>query len=397
MDPSELKHHVYLDNHATTPMDPAVFEAMRPWLTSRYGNPGSVSHAFGQQARTAVEEARERIAACLGVAASELIFTSGATESNNLAIRGLAEQHRSSPRHFVSATTEHKAVLDPLLQVEKEGHTVSLVAPIPNGASDSGMINPDRFAAALTEQTLLASIMLVNNEMGVIQPVAEFAETCHAKGILIHTDATQAVGKIPLDVGDLDVDLMSFSGHKIYGPTGVGGLVVRRRRPRIKLKPSIVGGGQERGLRSGTANVAGIIGLCRAVEIAVEKQQDEARRLCELRDRLLTGIQDRVDGVHVNGPTDWDQRVAGNLNVCFRGVDGEALMMSMGRVAASSGSACTSANPAPSHVLLAIGLSEDETRSSLRFGIGRFNTDEDMDIAVQTVAEAVERLRSLAG
>ena len=387
---------IYLDNHATTPMDPAVLDAMMPWMTERFGNPGSVSHDFGRQAREAVEQARASIAHHLGFDSSELVFTSGATESNNLALRGFADRHRERPVHIVSATTEHKAVLDPLEQIASEGHEVTLLSPDMVPSATAGLITSEKLATCLRTTTRLASIMLVNNELGVIQPISTLAEACHAQDVWLHCDATQAVGKIPVDVGALDVDLLSFSGHKIYGPMGVGGLVVRRRRPRIKIVPQILGGGQERGLRSGTANVAGIVGLAKAVELAVHNLDSEARRIAELRDSLYDQILHRVEGVHLNGPKDFSLRVPGNLNVRFDGVDGEALMLGMESVAASSGSACTSANPAPSHVLLAIGLSEDQTRSSLRFGIGRFNTQHEVDIAARTVEKAVQRLRSLA-
>ena len=298
--------------------------------------------------------------------------------------------------HILSATTEHKAVLDPLEQLVVEGHSVSLVSPELLPSETAGLITCDAFTHCLQPTTRLASIMLVNNELGVIQPIRELGGICHAHDVWLHCDATQAVGKIPVNVAALDVDLLSFSGHKIYGPMGVGGLVIRRRRPRIKLAPQILGGGQERGLRSGTANVAGIVGLGRAVELAVTRLDDEAVRIARLRDSLYEQIRQRVDGVFLNGPTDFTLRVPGNLNLRFDGVDGEALMLGMENVAASSGSACTSANPAPSHVLLAIGLSEDQTRSSLRFGIGRFNTQQEIDMAARTVETAVLRLRSLA-
>lgn len=388
-----MSQPIYLDNHSTTQLDPAVLEAMMPWLTTRYGNAGSISHSFGHDAKQAVDEARDSIAAHLNVTPSEIVFTSGATESNNLAIRGVADRYRGESVHFLSATTEHKAVLDPLQKVASQGHRVTLVSPTLAPTPTAGLVDVDELASEMGSNTKLASIMLVNNEIGVIQPIRSIAEASHQRGILLHCDATQAIGKIPTDVSALDADLLSFSGHKIYGPCGVGALIVRRRRPRVKLDPQIIGGGQEQGRRSGTLNVPGIVGLAKAVELSVRDLANEAERMAMLRDSLHAQIRERLDDVWLNGPSDLTLRVPGNLNLRFAGVDGEALMMNMGQVAASSGSACTSANPEPSHVLRALGLSEDDTRSSLRFGIGRFNTQEEIDRAAQTVAAAVTRLR----
>jgi len=386
---------VYLDNHATTPMDPVVLEAMLPWMTKHFGNPGSVGHAFGDRARKAVDDARELIASCLNLQPSEIVFTSGATESNNLAIRGIAERYSAESNHFISVTTEHKAVLDPLEKTEAIGNSVTLLEPSQTPSSKVGVIDPKQVAEAIRNETRLASVMLVNNEIGVVQPLGDIAKVCHERKVLLHCDATQAVGKVPVDLQELDADLVSFSGHKIYGPSGIGVLVVRRRRPRIKLASQIDGGGQEQGRRSGTLNVPGIVGLAKAVELATSNLSDETKRIAVLRDDLFAQITKAVVSVTLNGP-EFSHRVAGNLNVCFDGVDGEALMMNMGDIAVSSGSACTSANPEPSHVLRAIGLSEDATRSSLRFGIGRFNTQVDIDLAAKTVAAAVSRLRKLA-
>ncbi len=386
---------VYLDNHATTPLDPAVLEAMMPWLTVHFGNPGSVGHAFGDRARKAVSDARELVAACLNVQPTEIVFTSGATESNNLALRGIAERYGASGAHFISATTEHKAVLDPLEKIAASAGLVTLLPPSQSPNQNAGYIDPQQVAAAIQAETRLASVMYVNNEIGIIQPIREIAAVCHEDGVLLHCDATQAVGKLPIDLQELDADLVSFSGHKVYGPRGVGALVVRRRRPRIKLSSQMDGGGQEQGRRSGTLNVPGIVGLAKAVELATSSLVEESKRIVVLRDDLYSQISKSVSNVTLNGP-EISLRVPGNLNLRFDGVDGEALMMNMGDVAVSSGSACTSANPEPSHVLRAIGLSEDETRSSLRFGIGRFNTQADIDLAASTVAGAVARLRDLA-
>ena len=387
---------IYLDNHATTPMDPRVVEAMLPFFTKYFGNPGSIGHAFGDAARTAVESSREEIAHHLNVAPNEVVFTSGATESNNLAIKGIADRSQNEKGHFLSVTTEHKAVLDPLARLEKSGFDVALLSPTEDSEEQSGQlpVDLDQLRDGIKDETLLVSVMLANNEIGVIQPLKEIAAVCHQRGVPLHSDATQAIGKLPVDVNELDVDLMSLSGHKIYGPRGIGALIVRRRRPRIRLLPLIEGGGQEHGRRSGTLNVPGIVGLATALRLCVEELEAESARVRALRDRLHSGIQAAVDGVALNGP-DFANRLDGNLNLRFDGVDGEALMMNMDQIAVSSGSACTSANPEPSHVLRAIGLTEDQTRSSLRFGIGRFNTEQDIDLAVTVVATAVNRLRSM--
>ncbi len=389
-----MTRRVYLDHHATTPMDPRVVDTMRPFLTEQFGNPGSVGHVFGEEARAAVDEARHSIAALLNVADNEVVFTSGATESNNLALRGVSERHRGRGGHFLSVTTEHKAILDPLERLSRQGFDITLLSPQGAGHPRTGWLDPTLVAENLRDDTVLASVMLANNEIGVIQPIAEIAEACHRRGVLLHCDATQAVGKIPVDMDKLGVDLLSFSGHKIYGPRGVGALVVRRRRPRIKITPLLEGGGQEIGLRSGTLNVPGIVALAKALELCIEEMATDTARILQLRQRLHDELMRRLNGVKMNGPA-FELRLAGNLNLHFAGVDGEALMMNMRNVAVSSGSACTSASPEPSHVLRAIGLTDDETRSSLRFGLGRFNTQEDIEMAVEVVVEAVERLRGL--
>jgi cysteine desulfurase len=389
---------VYMDNHSTTRVDPRVLEAMRPYFTEIYGNAGSTSHPFGWDAKEAVDKAREAIAAGINASPREIVFTSGATESNNLALRGLAERKRRKGNHIVSVATEHKAILDPLDRLARNGFEVTLLPVTQCGDPRAGAITAEQVAVALRDDTLLVSVMLANNETGVIQPLAEIAAVCRAREIPLHTDATQAVGKIPVDVEQLEVDLMSFSAHKIYGPKGVGALYVRRTGRQARLMPQIDGGGQEQGLRSGTLNVPGIVGFARALELCLEELPRESARLAELRDHLFQGLVERIPGVGLNGPA-LDipgLRLAHNLNVNFSGVDGEALMMSMRNLAVSSGSACTSANPEPSHVLRAMGLSAEQTRSSLRFGLGRFNTREEVDFAIDLLAEAVPRLRRLA-
>jgi len=375
-------------------MDRRVLDAMMPYFTEHFGNPGSIGHVFGEEARNAVAEARKTCAELLNVATNEIVFTSGATESNNLAIRGVADRHLQQGGHFLSVTTEHKAVLDPLGRLEKQGFEVTLLSPNQVTGEQPGWLDPHKIAESIRDDTRLVSVMLVNNEIGVIQSIKEIAKICHLRGVLLHCDATQAVGRIPVDVSDFDVDLLSFSGHKIYGPRGIGALVVRRRRPRIKLTPLLEGGGQEQGRRSGTLNVPAVIGLAKGLQLCHDELEVEADRIARLRQTLFDRVTSELDDVGLNGP-DFSLRVPGNLSLHFGKVDGEALMMNMGPVAVSSGSACTSANPEPSHVLRAVGLSDDLTRSSLRFGIGRFNNAEDIDITATTLREAVHRLRGL--
>ncbi len=389
---------VYMDNQATTKVDPRVVEAMLPHLATAYGNAGSTSHVFGWQAKEAVDEARAQIAAAIGANPREVVFTSGATESNNLAIRGMAERRRRRGNHIISVTTEHKAVLDPLSRLSRRGFDVTLLPVAQAGSDRAGRLDVQRLEETLREDTLLVSVMLANNEIGVVQPLQEIAEICRQRGIVLHSDATQAVGKLPVDVDELGVDLLSFSAHKFYGPKGVGCLYVRRRNPRVRLESQLDGGGQEAGLRSGTLNVPGIVGMATALSLCLAEQETETERLRQLRDRLFQGFQASIEHVQLNGPP-LDQptlRLAGNLSCSFAFVDGEALMMSMGELAVSSGSACTSANPEPSHVLRALGVANDLTRASLRFGLGRFNTEEEVDFAVATVCEAVTRLRKMS-
>jgi cysteine desulfurase len=389
---------VYMDNHATTRVDPRVVEAMLPYFGEKYGNAGSTSHPFGWEAKEAVDRARETIAAAIGAQPREIVFTSGATESNNLAIRGIAEHARRRGDHFLSVATEHKAVLDPLAHLARQGREITLLPVEQAGGSPAGLISAEQVAKAIRDDTALMSVMLANNEIGAIQPLAEIAAVCRKRGVPLHCDATQAVGKIPVDVEALGVDLMSFSAHKLYGPKGVGALYVRRRRAAVKLEPQIDGGGQEHGLRSGTLNVPGIVGFAKAVEIAMAELPIELTRLAALRMRLYAGIIDRLGDISLNGPSLELPacRLPGNLNLSFKYVDGEALLLNMRDLAVSSGSACTSANPEPSHVLRALGIDDDLVRASLRFGLGRFNTVEEVDFAIETVAETVNRLRQLS-
>jgi cysteine desulfurase len=376
---------VYLDNHATTRVDPRVLEAMLPYFTERYGNAASASHRFGWDASEAVECAREQVARSIGAEAREIIFTSGATESNNLAIKGVAQASLRRGNHLVTAASEHRAVLDPVKRLAREGWGCTIVPCDEHGRVSAGSVE-----AALSERTVLVSVMAANNEVGTINPIGEIGRLCHDRGIVFHTDAAQAVGKIPLDVQSSAVDLLSISAHKIYGPKGIGALYVRRRGAHVKLQPILDGGGHERGLRSGTVPVPLVVGLGVAAELASNECVTESRRILALRQRLHEGIARLVPEVRLNGPPD---RLAGNLNLSFAGVDGEALMLAMRGVAVSSGSACSSANPEPSHVLMAMGLPEELARASLRFGLGRFTTAEEVDFAVDLVAGAVERLR----
>lgn len=390
---------VYLDNHATTRVDPRVVEVMLPCFLETFGNPGSVSHSFGWKAKELVEESRAKLAAAVGAKDTEIVFTSGATESNNLAIKGVAERLSHKGKHIVSVKTEHKSVLDPLRRLARRGFDVTLLDVEPVGSECPGWLDPERVARALRNDTLLVSVMLANNEIGIIQPLADIAQVCRERGVLLHCDATQAVGKIPVNVQELGVHLMSFTAHKIYGPKGIGALYVRREDGQVRLEAQIDGGGQERGLRSGTLNVPGIVGLARALELCLQEMPQEAQRLRTLRDRLYHRLSSEIPDVFLNGPplNLPDHRLPGNLNCSFAGVDGEALMMSVQMIAVSSGSACTSANPEPSHVLRALGLNDDLVRASLRFGIGRFNTAEEIEFAADLIAEHVERLRKLAG
>ncbi|WP_339907230.1 cysteine desulfurase family protein [Symmachiella dynata] len=376
---------IYLDNHATTRVDPRVLDAMLPYFSEIYGNAASISHRFGWDAGDAVEAARGKIAELFNTDARNVIFTSGATEANNLALKGVL--HAAPPgSHLITAAAEHKAVLDPAKRLSRSGYEVT-VLPV----DQYGMVDPQQIAESLRPHTVLVSIMSANNEVGTLNDIAEIAALCRERGVHFHTDAAQSAGKLPLDLSTTPFDLLSLSGHKIYGPKGIGVLFVRHGSPRIKLEPQLDGGGHERHLRSGTLPVPLIVGLGRACELCGETMVDEAARLLELRERLWTGLQDRLDGLTINGHP--EQRLPGNLNVSFDGVEGDALMNSMREIAVSSGSACTSADPQPSHVLRAMGVSDALTRASLRFGLGRFNTTEEIDRAVEVVVAAVHGLR----
>ena len=376
---------IYLDNQATTPTDSRVVEAMLPFFTERFGNPASTAHAFGWDAEEAVEQARGQLATLIGASPREVIFTSGATESNNLAIKGAARFHRERRPHVVTLASEHKCVLESARALEREGHRVDVLPVQPDG-----LVDLDRLAEAVTEETAVVSVMAVNNEIGVIQPLAEIAAICRAKGAYFHCDAAQAVGKLPLDVAALGIDLLSVSGHKFYGPKGIGALYVRRR-PRVRLEPLIDGGGQERGLRSGTLPTPLCVGIGAAAAIAAAEMAAEEGRISALKTRLLEGIRKRLSGVSLNGHA--EKRIAGNLNLAFEGVDAEALMRALPRLAVSSGSACTSTAVEPSYVLQALGLPEARARSSIRLAVGRFNTEAEIDQAVEELAAQVKRLR----
>jgi len=384
--PNHQPPGIYLDNQATTPTDPRVVEAMLPFFTERFGNPHSTGHAFGWDAEEAVEKARGQLAALIGATSREIIFTAGATESNNLAIKGAARFHRERRPHVVTLASEHKCVLESVQQLEREGHRVTILPVGPEG-----LVDLDLLAATVTEETAVVSIMAANNEIGVLQPLAEIAAICREKGAYFHCDAAQAVGKIPLDVAALGIDLLSVSGHKFYGPKGIGALFVRRR-PRVRLTPLIDGGGQERGLRSGTLATPLCVGLGATAELAGEVMEEEESRISGLKTRLLEGITGRLSGVALNGHA--SRRLAGNLNLAFEGVDAEALMRAVPGLAVSSGSACTSTAVEPSYVLRALGLPEARARSSIRLAIGRFNTEAEIDQAIDLLAAAVTRLRA---
>jgi cysteine desulfurase len=384
-----MKLPIYMDNHATTPVDPRVLETMLPYFTERFGNAASRNHSFGWQADEAVETARKQVAALIGASAKEIVVTSGATESDNLAIKGVAEMYRQKGNHVITAVTEHKAVLDTCKRLEKQGFEVSYLR-----VQRDGLIDLDDLKAAITPKTILITIMMVNNEVGVIQPIAEIGRIARERGIVFHTDAVQAAGRLPIDVNALNVDLASLSAHKMYGPKGVGALYVRRKNPRVLVAPIIDGGGHERGMRSGTLNVPGIVGFGKAAEIARQEMAAETARVGALRDRLLAGLRDNLDHIVVNGSL--EHRVANNLNVSFAFVEGESLLMGISDVAVSSGSACTSASLEPSYVLKALGTSDDLSHSSIRFGLGRFNTEEEVDYVVKRVTEVVTRLRDMS-
>lgn len=375
-------------------MDPRVFEAMRPYFIEYFGNAASRNHPFGWKAEEAVDWSRETIARAIGADPKEIVFTSGATESDNLAIKGIAEMYASKGDHIITLTTEHKAVLDTCKALERKGHRVSYVPVM-----KEGFVDLDLLRETITDKTVLVSIMHANNEIGVLQDIKAIGALCKEKGVIFHTDSTQSVGKVPFNVQEMNVDLASISGHKIYGPKGVGALYVRKKSPRVKLTSQMDGGGHERGMRSGTLNVPGIVGLGKAIEIAVAEMATETERIRNMRDKMWLDFQAELDEIYINGPDPIEkpeQRLPGNLNVSFAFVEGEALMMGIKDIAVSSGSACTSASLEPSYVLKALGVGEDLAHTSIRFGIGRFNTQEEVDYTVKAVVDAVKHLREMS-
>jgi cysteine desulfurase len=377
---------IYLDAHATTPMDQRVLEAMLPYFTEHFGNPATNTHVYGWEASAAVTKAREAIASILNATPEEIVFTSGATEANNLAIKGVAEAYFNQGRHIITVATEHRAVLDPCAYLETLGFEVTYLPVQPDG-----LLDLTKLEAAIREDTILVSVMAANNEIGVLQPLAEIGEICHSRGVLFHTDAAQAIAKIPLDVAAIQIDLMSLTAHKVYGPKGIGALYVRRRDPRVKLAAQIQGGGQERGRRSGTLYTPQIVGFAKALEIGVESMESESARLLELKKQLWSMFEP-LEGIHLNG--NFNQSLPGNLNISIEGVDGSALLLGLQSVVAvSSGSACSSTSTAPSHVLTALGRNEKLAHASLRFGIGRFNTLEEIELVGQQAIATIESLR----
>ena len=380
---------IYLDNQATTAIDPGVFQAMEPWFKDKFGNAASRNHAYGWEAEEAVEIAREAVAAIINALPKEIIFTSGATEANNLALQGAARFYQEQGQHIITIKTEHKAVLDVCGYLEKEGFEITC---LPVGKD--GILDVNKLADAIRPDTILVSVMHANNEIGVIQPIKEIGALCKSKEIIFHVDAAQSVGKIPVDVIEMNIDLLSISAHKFYGPKGVGALFIRRKNPRIQLKPIMFGGGHERGIRSGTLPVPNIVGLGKACEIATEVMIDESRKIAALRDALLKGIRDENPNARINGSM--KPRLAGNLNMSFPGINNEAVIAAVPEIAISSGAACTTSTMEPSHVLLALGLSKNEAYSSLRFGIGRFNTKEDIDIASESINRCMKKLKKIS-
>jgi cysteine desulfurase len=384
-----MKLPIYMDNHATTPVDPRVFEAMRPYLTNIFGNSASRNHSFGWEAEEATEKARKQVASLIGATSKEIVFTSGATESDNLALKGVAEMYAEKGNHIITAATEHKAILDTCKRLEKHGTRVTYL-PV----QQNGLVDLDQLKAAITDKTVLISIMHANNEIGVLQPIREIGRIARERGVLLHTDGTQAVGKVPVNVLDDNIDLMSISAHKMYGPKGVGALYVRRRNPRVQLTAQMDGGGHERGMRSGTLNVPGIVGLGEACALAQAEMPAEMKRMAFMRDKLKDRLMNSLDEVYINGTM--EHRLPNNLNISFAYVEGESLLMGINEIAVSSGSACTSATLEPSYVLKALGAGDDLAHSSIRFGLGRFNTEEEVDYVAGKVIEVVKKLRELS-
>ncbi len=384
-----MKLPIYMDYHATTPMDPRVFEAMKPYFLETFGNAASRNHSFGWEAEEAVEKSRKQIASLIGATAKEIVFTSGATESNNLALKGVAEMYAEKGNHIITAATEHKAILDTCKRLEKHGVRVTYL-PV----QTNGLVDLEQLQAAITDKTILISIMYANNEIGVMQPIAEIGKIAKSKGVLLHTDATQAVGKVPVNVIKDNIDLMSLSGHKMYGPKGVGALYVRRKSPRVQITAQMDGGGHERGMRSGTLNVPGIVGLGEACALCQAEMPEESKRMAFLRDKLRDKLQSELDETYINGTM--EHRLPNNLNISFAYVEGESLLMGINDIAVSSGSACTSATLEPSYVLKALGAGDDLAHSSIRFGLGRFNTEEEVDYVAAKVIDVVKKLRELS-
>jgi cysteine desulfurase len=384
-----VKLPIYMDNHATTPIDPRVLEAMLPYFTDKFGNAASRNHSFGWSAEEAVENARQQVASLINATAKEIIFTSGATESDNLMIKGVAEMYREKGNHIITQAIEHKAVLDTCKNLEKHGFEVTYLA-----VERDGRVNPEDVRKAIRPTTILISIMYANNEIGVINPIAEIGKIAKEHGVIFAVDGVQAVGKIPVDVQKDNIDLLAISAHKIYGPKGVGALYVRRRNPRVQLSAIIDGGGHERGMRSGTLNVPGIVGLGKACEVCQQEMPQEAERLRGLRERLRAGLEAKLDEVFINGSK--EHRLPNNLNMSFAYVEGESLLMGINDVAVSSGSACTSATLEPSYVLKALGVGEDLAHTSIRFGLGRFTTQEEVDYVIDKMVQVVTKLRELS-
>ena len=385
-----LKFPIFMDYHSTTPMDPRVLDEMLPYFTEKFGNAASRNHAFGWVAEEAVEHGRERIAKLINAQSEkEIVFTSGATESNNLALKGVAEFYKDKGNHIITTVTEHKAILDTCKRLEKEGFTVTYLE-----VGTDGRVDPAHVAAAITDKTILVSIMFANNEIGTVQPLEEIGKITRAKGVLFHSDAVQGVGKVDFDVQKMNLDLVSITAHKMYGPKGVGALYVRRSKPRVRLVAQMDGGGHERGNRSGTLNVPGIVGFGKAAEIMMQEGKAESARILGLRERLRNKLSAALDEVYVNGTL--EHRLAGNLNISFNFVEGEAMMMAIKDVAVSSGSACTSASLEPSYVLRALGVGDELAHSSIRFGLGRFTTDEEVDYVAELVIAKVNKLRDLS-
>lgn len=383
-----LKFPLYFDYQATTPVDPRVLDRMLPWFTEKFGNPHSRSHAYGWEAEAATDIAREQVAGLINADPKEIVFTSGATESNNIAIKGIAGFYKDKKNHIITAQTEHKCVLESCRYLEQDGWKVTYLPVQPNGLIDLNVLRD-----AIREETALVSIMAVHNEIGVIQPLAEIGKICREKGVFFHTDAAQAFGKIPLDVEAMNIDLMSISGHKIYGPKGIGALFVRRR-PRVRLKSIISGGGQERGFRSGTLPTPLVVGLGEAARIAKEEMAQDHAHLARLNDKFLNAVMDNVPDVYLNG--DRERRIPGNLNLSFAYIEGESMIMALKNLAVSSGSACTSASLEPSYVLRALGVGEDLAHTSIRFGMGRFTTEAEVDYAIELITNSINRLREMS-